>query len=518
MNSILWFKRDLRLSDHAALIAAAHKGDPILPIYIFDQEWWCGEDASRRQLCFVLESLADLDRALRTIGSRLYLLMGEPLTCLQSLYQALPFSSLYSHQETGNAISFARDVRIKAWCKKQQINWHEPSQFAVQRGPLNRDNWTMVWQQQMQQQLHLPPQQLMLPKSAPAPLSWSACLEALQAWAVNGDDIAIRQCGGRTQALQVWQQFLHVRSSNYRQSLSSPMKAQLGNSRLSPYITWGCLSMREIFHGLSLRITELDDLHWLAELNAFKSRLYWHCHFIQKLESEPAIEFHNMNRGFDDMRNETGFTDEEQRKLSAWCDGKTGYPLIDACMQMLIQTGWINFRMRAMLISFATHHLWLHWRQPGLHLARLFVDYEPGIHFSQLQMQAGVTGINALRVYNPVKQQRDQDPDGVFVRRWLPALQQVPTAYLCEPWRMPHSVQERVGCVIGRDYPAPIVAHEDAAKLAKTKLHAWRQQPHTRHLATQVMQQHGSRKKPSRRVKTTKSTVINRDQLSLDFP
>jgi len=520
MNTVLWFKRDLRLHDHAALTQAMANGDSVLPVYIFDHDWWCAEDASWRQLGFVLESLADLDRALRKIGSRLYLLAGEPLQCLQALHQEFPFQALYSHQETGNAISFARDTRIQHWCNSQQIQWHQPRAFAVYRGPLNRDHWDSLWQQHMQQPVLPAPLKLKMPQSAPSPMLWSECQQLLATWPVHGHDIVERQRGGRQNALLVWQQFLHVRGINYRQSLSSPLRAALGNSRLSAYLTWGCLSLREVVHELQqhkLTLAKTPNNPWHAELNAFKSRLHWHCHFIQKFETEPEIEFHNMNRGFDQMRNEAELSPQEAQTLSAWSEGKTGYPLIDACMQMLIQTGWINFRMRAMLISFATQHLWLHWRQPGLHLARLFVDYEPGIHFSQLQMQAGVTGINALRVYNPVKQQRDQDPDGVFVRRWLPALRNVPTAFLCEPWRMPLSVQARVGCVIGQDYPAPIVAHEDAARSAKAKLHAWRQQPHTRQLAKQVMQQHGSRKKMSRRVKTAKTVNINRDQLSLDF-
>src|SRR5690606_11915479 len=176
-----------------------------------------------------------------------------------------------------------------------------------------------------------------------------------------------------------------------------------------------------------------------------------------------------------------------------------GVPLVDACMAMLTQTGWLNFRMRAMLMSFAAYPLWLHWREPGLHLARLFTDYEPGIHWPQVQMQSGVTGINALRVYNPVKQARDHDPDGVFVRRWLPALRQVPDAWLFEPWKMPSNVQAACGVLIGRDYPTPLVEPDAGLRAARARIDGWRKRPGLKEETQRVFLQHGSRKKVTTR-------------------
>ena len=202
-----------------------------------------------------------------------------------------------------------------------------------------------------------------------------------------------------------------------------------------------------------------------------------------------------MHRGYDGLRED----DFDRIRFEAWARGETGVPLVDACMAMLRETGWLNFRMRAMLMSFAAYQLWLHWREPGLHLARLFTDYEPGIHWPQVQMQSGVTGINALRVYNPVKQARDHDPDGVFVRRWLPALRQVPEAWLFEPWKMPSNVQDACGVLIGRDYPAPLVEPDAGLRAARARIAEWRKRPGLKQETQRVFLQHGSRKKVTTR-------------------
>ncbi len=156
---------------------------------------------------------------------------------------------------------------------------------------------------------------------------------------------------------------------------------------------------------------------------------------MQKFETEPRIESTNLQLATRDLRPET----PDPQTYTAWANGETGWPLVDACMRALDHQGWINFRMRAMLTSVASYQLWLHWRQPGLHLARRFVDYEPGIHWSQLQMQSGTTGINTLRIYNPVKQSPDQDPQGRFIRTWLPELAAV-SRYLD-----PHALADATG-------------------------------------------------------------------------
>jgi deoxyribodipyrimidine photo-lyase len=208
--------------------------------------------------------------------------------------------------------------------------------------------------------------------------------------------------------------------------------------------------------------------------------------------------------------------DHNPAHLQALMDGRTGWPLVDACVAMLRETGWINFRMRAMLVSVAAYPLWLHWRPVGEWLARQFIDYEPGIHWSQLQMQSGTTGINTTRVYNPVKQAQDHDPHGHFVRRWLPALQRVPDTWLFQPWLMPPELQARCGVVVGVDIAAPLVDLEQATRAAKERVYALRTDPAVAAVQASIVKRHGSRNRSAENLSKPRK-LESFAQASLDF-
>lgn len=503
--NVVWFKRDLRIVDHTPLQEALKQG-PILPIYIFEPALWQQPDMSQRHYLFLKECLAELEQSLRSIGQKLIIKIGNAVDVLNALHRRYGFKKLWSHQETWNGWTYDRDKAVKSWCQANNILWHEPVQNGVVRRLKNRDGWASLWYQQMNQPIsHI-----------------STCAKALEETSEilpNAIELSLeniqmidRQKGGRTEGLKLLSSFLYERGENYTKEMSSPLTAFESCSRLSAHLAFGTLSMREVFQATEKRHQELKQMppgtkgKWLSAMRSFSGRLRWHCHFIQKLEDEPRIEFENMHAAYDGLRE----NDFNHTFYEAWKTGMTGYPMVDACMRALVATGWLNFRMRAMLMSFASYHLWLHWREPALHLARVFTDYEPGIHYSQVQMQSGTTGINAIRIYNPIKQGIDQDQYGIFIRKWIPELSHMDRAFIHTPW-------ERQCQMNG--YPMPIIDEKTARKQAADKLYGLRKN-NTAHkkIAEKIVSKHGSRKSQlNRKVDKQKASQYIQGDLFQDW-
>lgn len=515
IRQLVWFKRDLRIHDHAPLSEAAKRG-PVLGLYIFEPSLIGSPEFDYCHWQFIQQSLVELSANLARLGSRLVVLHGEAIEVLNRIHTETPFSALWSHEETGNDITYRRDIAVGEWCRAQGVTWTELPQYGVVRRLRSRDGWARTWTERMSRPVLAPPERL-------TPWDRHAAMTSA-AHAVEHHDAAALQIrgfvkieawpGGESRARETLASFLSQRGVNYQREMSSPVTAFDSCSRLSPYLAWGNISMRTVHQAARRQIDDLReqqafgvpvDKRWFTSINAFEARLRWHCHFMQKFESEPAIEFQNMMRSMDGLR-EDQFSESW---FDAWCEGQTGYPLIDACMRALHRGGWINFRMRAMLASFSAYHLWLHWRRPAEFLARHFLDFEPGIHFSQFQMQSGTTGINTVRIYSPVKQVIDQDPEGYFIRKYVPELSEIPDEYLAEPHLMPRDVQEKSGCLIGKDYPAPLVEHGVAYKTARERISAFKKAGGESMKAEKrtVLKKHGSRKTTSKKPKAPKSST-----------
>ncbi|MFM8803659.1 MAG: deoxyribodipyrimidine photo-lyase/cryptochrome family protein [Planctomycetia bacterium] len=501
----VWLKRDLRVADHPALAAAVAraKGAAVFAVFLYEPEVLAQPEWHPSHSDFQRECLVELEAALGRLGIRLVTRRGEAVAMLDRLRHETGFRLLVAHEETGTGVTYARDKRVRSWARAAGVEFLELPQTGVVRRLASRNGWNRLWEARMQAEM------------APTPRSGGrgglGCVIRLETAGILGcrdlgqpPDTTDRQRGGEGAASAVLEDFLTRRGRHYSGGISSPLSAPTSCSRLSPYLAFGAISMRRVWQASEARRIDASaamptatsprdraELRaWQRSLKAVQSRMHWHCHFMQKLEDEPAIEFHNMLRAADGLRE----NEISAERLAAWQEGRTGYPLVDACMRSLVATGWLTFRMRALVVSFASYSLWLHWRPTGLHLARHFLDFEPGIHWSQLQMQSGTTGINTLRIYNPTKQAIEQDPRGVFIRRWVPELAGVPPAYVHMPWTMPGDVQQAAGCLIGRDYMPPLVDHTNAVREAKRRLAAVRGDPEAREEARGVARRHGSRR------------------------
>ncbi len=490
-TALVWFKRDLRLHDHAPLAEAA-SCRAALGLVILEPEWLDSPEFDAAHLAWWLACVAELRAALLARGLPLLLRVGRATEVLAALRRDFAFERLLSHEETGPGWTYRRDLAVAAWCRDQGVRWHETPQTGVIRRLKSRSGWAARWQARMD----APPVDVPAGFAAPeSPVFEIGRLPSLKSLGLAPHGKTL-QAAGEVAGATMLQSFLQARGGDYRRALSSPLSAEDGCSRLSPHLAWGTLSLRRVHQATEARIAAALRTDDPAErriahaLRGFAGRLRWHCHFMQKLEDEPQIEFRNFARSCDGLRE----GDFDPLRFAAWCDGQTGFPMVDACMRSLRATGWLNFRMRAMLVSFAAYQLWLHWREPGLFLARQFLDFEAGIHWSQMQMQSGTTGINTLRIYSPAKQAADHDPHGVFIRRWCPELARVPLPYLARPWTLPDTLQQHCATVIGRDYPLPIVDEALALQHAKARCYGLRQSDPARQEADVIQQRHGSRR------------------------
>ncbi len=476
-RNIVWLKRDLRTQDHLPLHSAEMSGEPYIIIYLFEPAFIAYPDTSTRHLQFIYGSILQMNQVLKDAGRKIDIFYGNAKEVFQYLLEQFSVSEVWSYQESGTATTWERDKQVAQLFASLNCEWVEYQRDGVERGRRNRKAWEKQWFKAIQTPIIQNAYRSI--KSTPIDHPFQIPLELLSQLKSYNDHY---QPAGEKYAWSYLKSFVSGRGRTYDRHISKPLESRKSCGRISPYLAWGNISIRQAY-----QFVRSHDSYNQSKraMNGFLTRLVWHCHFIQKFEMECEYEKVCINRGYELLE-----YDKDSTKIEAWENGQTGYPLVDASMRCLRETGWINFRMRSMLVSFFCHHLGQNWKDGVYFLARQFLDYEPGIHYPQFQMQAGTTGINLIRIYNPVKQSKEHDPNGVFIKKWLPELQQVNTEHIHEPWKMTAMEQAFCSVEIGKDYAKPLIDITVTGRVARETLWGHRNHPKVRLEKQRLLEKH----------------------------
>ncbi len=476
---IVWYKRDLRIKDHGPLHKAAESGLPVLPLYIVEPTLINAPTFNPAHWTFIRQCLIELRENLAKLGQQLVVRTGDAVQVLSLLAAEYDVEQIWAHEETTDLRSFMRDDAVRDWAKTQSIPFDEMPKNGVVRGLSleRRDAWKSIRQDRM----HKPPWH--------TPEALKPVVGIAPGHIPDHDELKLArnqrelQPAGESEAEKMLQGFLLWRGSKFIQEEAIHLKAPAASSRVSPHLAYGTLSIRTAVQEVRKQLKNFKHMPpqekrqrgklWVGSLRLFETRLLLRDEHMQQTEWNPSLEIAHEMSGFDGLR-PYGNEGWPMALREAWETGRTGFPLVDASMRFLNHSGWLNYRLRAMVVSFAAQNLWLDWRGIAPHLAQSFTDFEPALHYVQLQQLSGTTLNRGIRWFDPVDEAKRHDPQGEFIRRWLPELAGVSKTYIFQPEHMSIADQNRFGCIIGRDYPAPIVNYQETTAKAKTQLQAIR--------------------------------------------
>jgi deoxyribodipyrimidine photo-lyase len=445
-TALVWFRRDLRVHDHPALTAAHRECDRVVPVFVLDRRLLDGRFPSPNRAWFLHGCLAELRAALRERGGDLVLRTGRPEDELPALAEEVGAGALYL---AGDVSPFAtgRDRRVQDALARAGVEVRRQPGLFVVDDPAEvrtRDGrphsvfspFHRAWERAPRREVH----------GAPRRLAFPSGLDAGELPALADAEAAEPMPPGEAAARERMHAWLRAGLERYHERHD---RLAGGTSELSPYLHFGCLSARE----LEQRARD----HGGPGAEAFVRQLAWRDFYAHVLLANPGNARHAYRREFDALE-----WDDDQALLDAWREGRTGFPVVDAAMRQLLHRGWMHNRARLIAGSFLTKDLHLDWRHGEAHFMRHLLCGDEASNNGNWQWIASV-GVDPApyfrRMYNPMTQQRRHDPDGEYVRRWLPALRDVPDEHLAEPWTMTEEQQRAAGCVIGEDYPAPVVDH-----------------------------------------------------------
>jgi deoxyribodipyrimidine photo-lyase len=452
-TALWWLRRDLRLTDNQALAAALAHADRVVPVFVLDPALLDSPYVGPKRVAFLLGGLRQLDEDLRARGSRLIVRHGDPRDELTALLAEGSAEAIFTEEDL-TPYARQRDSRVAERLLLHLVGGrivHPPGTVLKADGtpytvfaPFSQRWKTLPLQASTvlpaPDRLPAPPEvgslpipdEPALPPTVPFQPGEAEAQRRLRAF-VDGDAPPIYQYAEARDRLDVE-----------------------GTSRLSPYLHLGMVSARQAVVAALDAIAAAPDAEASKGAETWLNELVWREFYVHILYHFPDV----LQQSFrSNLRVVPWENDEES--FVAWCEGRTGYPVVDAGMRQLVQTGWMHNRARMIVASFLVKGLLIDWRWGERYFMQQLVDGDSASNNGGWQWTAG-TGTDAapyFRIFNPVLQGKKHDPQGTYIRRWVPELARVPDRFIQQPWKMPPDVQQQTGCVIGQDYPAPIVDH-----------------------------------------------------------